>query len=40
MPRYVASMYTDEGKKATERLWKETIEELKFSHVEDIISIK
>ena len=30
-------MYTAEGKAATERLWRETLEELEFAGVKDIL---
>ncbi|KAF2636853.1 putative short-chain dehydrogenase/reductase family protein [Massarina eburnea CBS 473.64] len=30
-------MYTPEGKKATERLWAETLEELRFAHVSEVL---
>lgn len=31
-------MYTPEGKQTTERLWEETLEELRFANVRDILS--
>jgi NAD(P)-dependent dehydrogenase (short-subunit alcohol dehydrogenase family) len=36
--RYHSLMYTIDGKKATERLWEETLQELEFAKVRDIIS--
>jgi hypothetical protein len=30
-------IYTKEGEKVSEQLWKETLEELSFAHVEDIL---
>ncbi len=30
-------VYTEEGEKVSEQLWKETMEELRFAHPEDIL---
>ena len=30
-------IYTKDGEKVSEQLWKETLEELSFAHVEDIL---
>ena len=30
-------VYTTEGEKVSEQLWKETMEELAFAHVEDVL---
>lgn len=30
-------IYTKEGEKLSEQVWKETLEELSFAHVEDIL---
>jgi hypothetical protein len=31
-------MYTPEGRKTTERLWEETLEELSFARVKDVLT--
>jgi hypothetical protein len=38
MGRFPKLMYTEEGKKCMERLWNETMEELKFANVKDILA--
>ena len=30
-------VYTEEGEKVSDQLWKETMEELRFAHPEDIL---
>ncbi len=30
-------IYTEEGEEVSEQLWKETMEELRFAHPEDIL---
>jgi len=35
--RYASIVYTTEGKRITEQLWKETLAELSFAKVEDIL---
>jgi hypothetical protein len=37
-PSFHAIMYTAEGKVAMDRLWNETLEELDFAHVKDILA--
>lgn len=36
--RYSTFYYSEEGKKAQEQIWMETIKELRFAHVEEIIA--
>ena len=35
--RFAAIMYTEEGKKVAEQIWKETLEELEFAGVKQIL---
>jgi hypothetical protein len=37
-PRFHQMMYTPEGQKTTERLWEETLDELNFAGVKEIIN--
>lgn len=36
--RLAGFFYTEEGKVATKQIWEETMKELKFAHVEEIIA--
>jgi hypothetical protein len=36
--RFPKLMYTEEGKKCMERLWDETMDELKFANAKDILA--
>lgn len=36
--RLATFYYTSDGKKATEQIWEETMNELRFAHVEEFIA--
>jgi hypothetical protein len=36
--RLATFYYTADGKKATEQVWEETMKELSFAHVEEIVA--
>jgi len=39
MRRLAAFYYTASGKKASEQVWEETLEELRFARVKDILAL-